>query len=347
MTASVSLALLLLLPLVPYIFLQVRFILRLRKLPEVTGCGSWKPDTASTLGRTNGFLRRYVLKRSIATLSGCVFWVACVLAASNTLSLPRYVSELVRGAEISFVLDVSNSMLSEDSGKQRLSSAKTFVSRLAASANGAGLSVVAFRGSPVTLCPVTRDRRAFDDALLWAGPSVTSAPGSDIGAAIDEAARPTLQQGIARVIVVLSDGNDTGGNTRAAVERAAASGAVLAFVGFGTKKPVPVRDYEGLLVRGAEGQTLETNLDEATMRAWAAAGRGLYVGFDEANAYTRIATVCEDAAKSKGLRRDVRVETDVSPALALIALASLGLALLLSMPPGTRISMPGRGGRNA
>ncbi|GAB1456186.1 MAG: VWA domain-containing protein [Spirochaetia bacterium] len=329
MTSNLGLAHLLFLPLIPYLYLQIRFIARLGSMPAIIG--------------SKVFMKRSMLKRSIATLSGCVFWSACALAATNALSIPRYVSELVTGAEIGFVIDVSNSMLSDDAGGQRLESAKTLVSRLAASVDGAGLSVVAFRGSPVTLCPMTRDMRAFNDALLWAGPSVTSAAGSDIGAAIDEAARPSLQPGISRVIVVLSDGNDTGGNAQAAAERAAASGAVLAFVGFGSQKPVPVRDPDGLLVRGADGQVIETRLDGATMRAWARAGKGLYVGFDESNAYTRIASICTGAALSKGLRRDVRVETDVSPALAIIALASLGLALLLSLPPGT--IKRGRGGR--
>jgi tetratricopeptide (TPR) repeat protein len=81
---------------------------------------------------------------------------------------------------------------------------------------------------------------------------------------------------------------------------------------------------------------MQTSLDDEAMRAWAAAGGGHYVGIEDAHAYARIASLCEEAARSTGTRRNVRVETDVSPALALVALGFLGLALLLSGPQSTR-----------
>jgi len=249
------------------------------------------------------------------------------------MTLPRYVSEPVTGAEIAFVIDASNSMLSVDGRRSRLDAAKEFAGRLAASAEGAGLSVVAFRGRPTTLCPSTRDRKAFADALGWAGPTVTSAAGSDVGAAIDEAARPVFRVGTARVIVVLSDGNDTGGAAAAASARAAAAGAALAFVGFGGPEGAPVVDIDGEPVLGKDGLAVRTAQDEASMRGWAAAGRGAFARADDPDAFARIAALCVGAASSTGRRRDVRVEVDASPTLALVALASLGVALTLSAAP--------------
>jgi len=264
---------------------------------------------------------------------GGAFWIACAFAASGALTLPRYVSEPVTGAEIAFVIDASNSMLSAEGRRSRLDAAKEFSGRLAASAEGAGLSVVAFRGLPATLCPSTRDRKAFADALAWAGPTATSAAGSDVGAAIDEAARPAFRAGTARVIVVLSDGNDTGGAASAAAARAASAGAALAFVGFGGSAGSPVFDMDGAPVLGKDGRAVQTALDDAAMRGWAAAGRGTFVRAADPDAFARIAALCAGAASSTGRRRDVRVEVDASPSLALAALSSLALAIMLSAAP--------------
>jgi len=309
--------------LLPYAVLQARFLARLRAAPGSLGLARG----------SSAAWKRYVARRAAAAVLGGAFWVACTVAAAGALRVPRYVSEPVSGAEIAFVIDASNSMLSDDGRGQRLELAKELASRLAASAEGAGLSVVAFRGRPATLCPPTRDRRAFEDAVRWAGPTVTSAAGSDVGAAIDEAVRPAFSAGTARVVVVLSDGNDTGGGARAAASRAAAAGAALAFVGFGGDRAARVVGADGSPALDRAGRPMATSLDEAAMRAWAAAGRGPYVRADEPDAFARLAAVCSGAASSKGGRRDVRVEVDASPALALVAFVSLSLALLLSGSP--------------
>ena len=325
-----------LLGLVPYALLQARFITRLKSVPSALGGA---PGSVKSW-------RRYVGRRALGSAFGAVFWTACVLASSGVIRLSRYSSERVEGAALAFVIDVSNSMLTDDGAGRRLDAATAFARRLASASGGASLSLVAFRGRPVTLCPSTRDGRAFEDALRWAGPSVTTAAGSDIGAAIDEAARPATAGGTARVIVVLSDGNDTGSTARAAARRVADSGIALAFVGFGGSRRVPVFDSSGAAVLGADGVVAETGLDASSMRDWAAAARGTFVLADENGAFSRVAAICGGASSKAGLRRDVRVETDASPALALVALAALGLAVALARPPaagrpGTRARHPG------
>jgi len=328
--------------LVPYAFLQARFLSRLLKVPEVLGVagGSASASASGSPRGDPGSWRRYVARRVAASVAGGVFWIACALASAGALRLPRYVSEPVLGAEIAFVVDASNSMLTADGQGSRLEQAREFAARLAATADGASLSVVAFRGRPATLCPPTRDRRAFEEALRWAGPTVTSSAGSDVGSAIDEATRPAFRAGTARVVVVFSDGNDTGGEARAAAARAASAGATLAFVGFGGPRDVPVIDVEGRPVSGRDGQPVLTSLDESDLRDWAASGHGLFVRADDPGAFAQVAAICNGAAMSLGKRRDVRVEVDAAPALAFVAMAALGLALVLSAPQHSRIARP-------
>jgi len=313
----------LLLALLPYALLQLRFVAGLEEIPGLLGFSeadrrAWK---------------RYVSRRSVAAVAGGFFWLACVAALSGAVSLPRHVTQPVDSALVSFVVDVSNSMLGDDGAGRRIDDATRFAAAVAASADGALLSLVAFRGGPVTLCPPTMDRTAFAEALRWAGPQVTSSPGSDIGAGIDEAARPALALGSTRVVVVLSDGNDTGSRAREAAVKAADSGARVVFVGFGGDRSQPVFNIDGAPVTGPDGRAVTTALDSAAMRGWASAARGLYAGGDDPDAFSSVASLCRDESAKVGDWRVVRVRVDASPALALAALCMLALAVFLSIPP--------------
>ena len=265
-----------------------------------------------------------------------MFWIACVLASSGTIHLPRYASEPVVGAAVTFVIDVSNSMLTDD-GTGRQARRGDRLRRPAGIRLKRRVPVARrVQGQPVTLCPSTTDGRAFEDALRWAGPSVTTAAGSDVGAAIDEAARPV-------------DGRRDGPGHRRAERRqrhrfdgaraASPCGRFRHRPGFRglRQRDAPVRfRLSGAAVLGVDGVIAETGLDDASMREWAAAAHGTFVRADSNDAFSKVAAICGGASTRAGRRRDVRVETDASPALALVALAALGMAVALSWSPSAR-----------
>lgn len=308
--------------LAPYAVLEARFIARLRRAPDLLGLS----------GAEASAWRRHALRRTLAAVAGATCWLAAAVGASGNLKSTRYLSEPVSGTELVFVLDVSNSMLSPLGDSTRLERAKDLVSALASRVDGATLSLVAFRGSSATLCPATGDRVAFDEALAWAGPWAASAAGSDIGAAMAEARRPELPPGGARAVIVLSDGNDTGGRAKAEASKAAAAGDALLFVGLGGAEPLPVFDRDGLPVPGRSGGQAKTALNGVALRALAAAGRGLYLDAASPDALDSAAALLATLRGEGGIR-DARVETDASPLAALAALAAAALAYLLAAPP--------------
>jgi len=314
-----------LLLLVPYALLEASFLRQLRSLPSALG----------STGSSAEAWRRYVTRRRLSAWAGAIFWLACVMAVSDAVKIPRYISQRVEAAELAFVIDASNSMLALEGSSRRLDDAVAFASRVASSVDGVNLSLVAFRGGAVTLCPPTRDRYAFNDALRYVGPAVTTAAGSDIGAALDEALRPLNDSGAARLVIVLSDGNDTGGYAREASARVAAAGAKLVLVGFGGDRMRPVVDQSGARVLDQAGTGVSSRLHENAMASWAAAGKGLFVRADEPGAYSRVAQLCVGAASSVGKRHDVRQDADASSALALVALGMLALSLVLARPPSS------------
>lgn len=308
--------------LVPYAASQLAFLAALRRVPSRLG---WEPARSAAWAR-------YARRRAAGALAGGVFWLCATAALASRADGKGSESGSAGSGLVTIAIDASNSMLIGRPGSRPLDEALRFASGIADAASGARLSLVAFRGGAVTLCPPTADRRAFDDALRWVGPGVTSSAGSDFGAAVREAVRPAIPGGASRLVVVLGDGNDTGGSAREAAAWAARAGAELAFVGFGPDAPMPVSAPGGKPVLDSEGRRVSTmRLDEA-MRDWAEAARGAYVGFQDPGAFTAVARMCA-AAASSGTGSAVGSGDGVPWSLSALALASLGLALALGFAP--------------
>ena len=176
-------------------------------------------DLPDTLGSGNGRMwKRKAFLRVVAALFGAAGWVAAVLAASGSVQVRSIVRAPVGGGELVFAIDASNSMLTVEGGTERLDRAVDFAARLADAVGTADLGLVAFRGLAVTLCPVTAYRRAFDNALGYVTPALTTTPGTDLAGALKQAAAGAA--GRVRLVVLLSDGNDTADTPATEIGRA-------------------------------------------------------------------------------------------------------------------------------
>jgi len=317
----------LLLALVPYALLSASFLARLRAW--VSGGAD-----AGLAGRTGS---RYLARRAAGALAGALAWALAVMAASGFSAGSRHVSRRADDSGIAVVLDVSNSMLSAESGTSRLDRSLDFIRALRAASPEARWSLVAFKGVPVTLCPATRDGEAFDEALSWAGPGLTDSPGSDYGAAMELAARGA-GTGTELLLVVLGDGNDTGGQARLQAARAAGNGATLAFIGAGGPEPSPVVDASGSPVLDAKGRPLSLPLAEEAMDGWARAAGGSYRRLDDPRTFSALASLARETASAPGRWRSILVPVDATPLLAALSLCALGAAVVLSRPPVRRVA---------
>ena len=316
-----------LLLLAPYAILSWRFIARLRTLPEITGNDDHEA------------WRRHVRLRSLATVFGALAWSAVVLAGTGSFGRIMRVSEKMYDAELVVAIDVSHSMLAVERGSTRLDRAVSFARAAAAGSPGVRLSLVAFRGAATTLCPSTWDRAAFEDALAWAVPEAAGVVGTDLAAALDESVLRHLDDGrgsgIARVVLVLTDGNDTGKTTRQAAERAGASGARIIFVGIGDRAPSLALYPDGRPVQDQDGLPVQLALAADALNIMARVAGGAYVHIDEPGTLALVAEATRDAAGSTGTVRTIRLRTGAVPELSLLALALFACAVLLSSPYGT------------
>lgn len=198
------------------------------------------------------------LKKGVLALLATVF-------AFVALARPQWgqheETAIATGLDIMVVLDVSNSMETEDIPPSRLKKAKHFVRSLLDRLHGDRVGLVAFAGSAYLASPLTTDAEYVAQVLQLLSPRSILNQGTDIGAGLDTAAR-ALDRGAedvkgqsaakagTRVILLISDGEDHAEAFDRAAEAVKRSGNRLFVLGIGTERggPVPVRDEGGQLV---------------------------------------------------------------------------------------------------
>jgi Ca-activated chloride channel family protein len=227
--------------------------------------------------------------------------LAVFAVAGFALSLmgPRFGTQLRtverRGVDLVVALDVSTSMQAQDVAPSRLKRAKQEIRDLVGELRGDRVGLVLFAGTGFVQCPLTTDYNALRLFLDVAGPDQIPVPGTNVEAAFDaatdafDAARPSSDSTArpsdpqrARVLLVLSDGENHVGDLNALTERARTNDITLFTAGVGTEEGARIPIYEnGRQVdvkRDEQGNVVRTRLDEAALTALAQNGAYFRVG---------------------------------------------------------------------
>ena len=186
-----------------------------------------------------------------------------------------------KGLELLFAVDTSKSMLAQDVKPDRLSRAKLAVHDLVDKLDGDAVGLLAFAGNAFLQCPVTLDYDAFRESLDALDTKVIPRGGTDIAAAIREAEAVFKTRTAAeKILVLITDGEDLGGEGIAAAKEAANNGVKIFAVGIGgtTGELVPIPSENGgtEFVRDTSGQLVKSHLDEATLKQIVGTTGGLY-----------------------------------------------------------------------
>lgn len=200
------------------------------------------------------------------------------------------------GLDIVIAVDYSKSMLAQDVYPSRSERLAAELGRFIDDADRRGdrVGLVVFAGAARGL-PVTRDMRLLRLYLERADPRTENPGGTAIGKALAQALR-FLREARAQseelsvdgageadqVIILLTDGEDTGSRPLEIAKEAAQLGIRIFAVGIGSKSGEPVQrfDENGEAVgyqTDAEGNYVMTRLDEDTLRGLAEATGGAYV----------------------------------------------------------------------
>ena len=171
-----------------------------------------------------------------------------------------------KGIDIVLALDLSKSMLATDIAPSRLERAKLELSRFIDSRRGDRIGLVAFAGGAVVACPLTVDYLAAKNFLRSLDTDMMPQGGTDIAGAIKISS--DLMKGYAgreKVIVILTDGEDTVGDPAAVARDAASEGISIYALGFGSRdgSPIPVYDKNGKVAdykKDKSGKTIISRL---------------------------------------------------------------------------------------
>jgi Ca-activated chloride channel family protein len=299
---------------------------------------------------------RRSLKAGLVVLAVAAMAVALVGPRLGTQ--PRTVER--RGVDLVVALDVSASMRATDVAPSRLKRAKKEIRDLAGRLRGDRVGLVLFAGTGFVQCPLTTDYNAFRLFLDVAAPDRMPTPGTDLGAALDaatqafDAARPatdsTARPGNdrARVVLLLSDGENHVGDLQALRQRARDNDITLFTAGVGTSGGARIPIYEdGRRVgvkRTEDGAVVRTRLDESALTTLA-----------EDGAYFRVGSTSSALSDVPTALRQLETSTVAEERFAAYAELyqwPLALALLLLLaealvPVRTRGRVPGSGTKEA
>jgi Ca-activated chloride channel family protein len=215
-----------------------------------------------------------------------LFILAALVVLVLSVARPQYGMKLSivirKGVDVVIALDASASMLAEDIKPNRLERAKHAMASLIDRLRGDRVAIVAFAGEGFLQCPLTPDHGAAKMFLDVIDVGTVATPGTSLGSAIETAIMAFGPgKGKHRVLVLLTDGEDHGSDPIGAARKAAEGGIRIYAIGLGSPsgEPIPLRGPNGELVeykKDSSGETVLSRLDEATLRAIAREGGGVY-----------------------------------------------------------------------
>jgi Ca-activated chloride channel family protein len=208
-------------------------------------------------------------------------WIFLVFAAANPQMGTEVETVKRKGADIVFALDVSKSMLSEDVKPNRLAKAKQIIVSLIDKLVSDRVGIIAYAGEAYPVLPITTDYSAAKLYLQNADPFVVSSQGTAISDAIDIATTYFDREDADKILVIISDGEDHGGDALQAAREAAAQGIKIITVGVGTDTGglIPIRKNGQLTGYKTDrnNNRVVTKRNRTLLYRLAKAGNGIYL----------------------------------------------------------------------
>jgi len=223
-----------------------------------------------------------------------------VIGAADPQIGSKMEEEKRKSADLMILLDVSNSMLSQDLAPSRLENAKRALSQLVDNLHGDRLGIIVFAGQAYVQMPITTDYSAAKIFINTINTNMVPTQGTAIGAAIDLGMKSfDFKDGTGKAMIILTDGENHEDDAVAAAKAATDKDVTVHVIGVGSAEGAPIPIYQGGRQVGfhtdSVGKNIISKLDENMGKEIAAAGNGAYVRATNAN--SGLGIVMEQIAK--------------------------------------------------
>ena len=209
-----------------------------------------------------------------------------VTALSFALVNPKIGTKLEtvkrEGVDVVFALDVSKSMLAEDIAPNRLEKSKQLITQIINNLGGDRVGIIGYAGSAFPQLPITTDFSAAKMFLSNMNTDMVSSQGTAIDEAIELAQTYyNDEEQTNRVLFIVSDGEDHGGDVQPIAALAAQKGIKIFTIGVGTQRGdrIPIK-RNGILQhykRDRNNEVVITRLNEETLISIAQETNGQYI----------------------------------------------------------------------
>ncbi len=253
-----------------------------------------------------------VLKRKFIFLTLGLFFLLIAMARPQWGQHEEMIE--TKGMDVLFLLDLSNSMLAEDTPPSRLNRAQNFIRDLLRDLENDRAGIITFAGKAFLAVPLTNDFDYVTEMADTLDPSTMASQGTNIGQAI-EVAIHAFERGAedhhkqSRAVVLISDGEDFGESAMkgAAKLKDFGSGFFTLSVGTSEGAPIPIRNESGVLQtykKDFSQKTVLSRVNRPLLASLAEAGGGTHVELinPEDAAYTvakALKSMSRDDQKSK------------------------------------------------
>jgi len=253
---------------------------------------SWKKKAVASLGD------RKVVNLMIPHVSFSRPWLKFILftaafafliiGAADPQIGSKMEEEKRKGADLMILLDVSNSMLSQDMAPNRLENAKRAITQLIDNLHNDRIGIVVFAGEAYVQLPVTTDYSAAKLFLNTINTNMVPTQGTAIGAAIDLGMKSfDFKDGTGKAMIIITDGENHEDDAVASAKYAAGKDVTVSVIGMGSAEGAPIPVFQNGKQVGfhtdSAGHTVVSKLDETMGKEIAAAGQGTYVRATNAN----------------------------------------------------------------
>jgi Ca-activated chloride channel homolog len=238
-----------------------------------------------------------VLLRHIPNIILALAVALMIIALARPQKTNEKVEQWTEGIDIMLVIDISESMQIEDFKPNRMEAAKDVAEKFIRGRFQDRIGIVIFSGHAYSLSPLTTDYDLLEAYLRDIDFDMIESRGTAIGSALAVATNRMRESSTkSKVIILLSDGDNTAGNIDpiTAAELADAYNIKIYSVAVGKEGRVPFgKDFFG------QPNYIENTLDETTLREIAEIGNGEFYRVSDNKALENVFALIDKYEKAE------------------------------------------------